>query len=96
MAAAPPPDPTCVAAHAHAQKHRAELLASTTCGCYFCFRQFPATAVAHWIDGNQTALCPSCGIDAVLGSSSGFVITDHFLRKMHRTFFAPHQKSRTP
>ena len=96
MAAAPPPDPQCVAARTHAQAHRTELLASQTCGCFFCFRQFPASDIKKWIDGNQTALCPRCGIDAILGSSSGYTINDQFLRRMHRAFFAPHMKSRTP
>jgi hypothetical protein len=94
--AAPPPDPICVAAHKHASRHRAELQTSGACGCFFCFRQFGFAEIAHWIDGNQTALCPRCGIDAVIGSGSGFLINDGFLRRMHRQWFAPHQKSRMP
>ena len=87
-------DPICAAARIHAQRHRSELLASKTCGCFFCFQQFPATEITKWIDGNQTALCPRCGIDAIVGSSSGFVISDNFLRRMHRAFFVQHSKSR--
>lgn len=94
--AAPPLDPDCLAARQHAQRNRGELLASLICGCFFCFHQFPANAVTKWIDGNQTALCPRCGIDAILGSSSGFAINDQFLRRMNRAFFALSMKSRTP
>ena len=84
----PPPDPTVLEAHAHANKHRSELQASTHCGCFFCFRQFGFGDITKWIDANQTALCPKCGIDAVIGSSSGYVISDVFLRKMHLHWFA--------
>ena len=90
-----PHDPICAAARIHAQRHRAELLASKTCGCFFCFRQFAASEITTWIDGGQTALCPRCGIDAIVGSSSGFVISDHFLRRMHRAFFNQHSKTRS-
>jgi hypothetical protein len=36
-----------------------------------------ASAVLHWTDksraqGEWTALCPSCGIDAVIGDAAGF------------------------
>jgi hypothetical protein len=83
-----PPDPTVLAAYLHATKHRSELQTSDKCGCFFCFRLFGFTDITKWIDSNQTALCPRCGIDAVLGSSSGYVITDQFLRRMHLHWFA--------
>lgn len=34
--------------------------------CFFCFEQFPASIIATWADGNQTALCPHCHVDAVV------------------------------
>ena len=37
------------------------------CGCYFCIRSFPSSAVVEFADRNaDTALCPNCGIDSVL------------------------------
>lgn len=39
---------------------------TSECGCYFCTRTFHGSAVAEWTDGGETALCPFCGIDAVL------------------------------
>jgi hypothetical protein len=35
----------------------------------------------------QTALCPKCGIDAVIGSASGYPISREFLAEMHRHWF---------
>ena len=66
-----------------ASRHRAEVEASEQCGCFSCFRTFPPSTITRWIDGNQTALCPKCGIDTVLGSASMHGINDTFLRRLH-------------
>jgi len=81
-----------IAAHKHASRHRAEVEASPRCGCFFCFRTFAGSAVKSWTDGGQTALCPSCGVDSVLGSASTHRLDDAFLRKMHQHFFAYRSK----
>jgi hypothetical protein len=79
-----------IAAREHASRHRASLEAGERCGCFFCFRTFPPTAIKAWIDGNQTALCPHCGIDAVLGAEQRIDIV--FLRQMHQHHFAYRSK----
>ncbi|HEY5922917.1 MAG TPA: hypothetical protein VIV11_14660 [Kofleriaceae bacterium] len=71
------------AALTHAANHRGELSDSATCGCFFCFRTFLPTAIRIWIDKNQTALCPHCGIDAVIGTAAGFKLDDRFLRRLN-------------
>ena len=81
-----------VAAHAHASKHRSALEASDKCACFFCFRSFAPVEIKAWIDGSQTALCPGCGTDSVLGNASGHSLSDGFLRKMHRHYFAYRSK----
>lgn len=95
MAATPPMTPEalrCIDAHKHASRHRVELEASASCGCFFCFRTFPPASIKAWIDGKQTALCPSCGVDSVIGSASTHRIDDAFLRKMHKHFFSYRSK----
>jgi hypothetical protein len=81
-----------IAAKEHASRHRSELLASTRCGCFFCFRGFAPSEIKAWIDGDSTALCPGCGVDAVLGDASPASIADGFLRKMHQHYFAYRSK----
>lgn len=76
-----------IAAHKHASRHRAEIESSSRCGCYFCFRSFASSDIKVWIDANQTALCPRCGVDSVIGSASQHRIDDAFLRGMHTHFF---------
>jgi hypothetical protein len=77
-----------VSAHKHASRHRAEIESSSRCGCFFCFRSFASSDIKAWIDANQTALCPRCGVDAVLGNASQHRLDDTFLRGMHTHFFA--------
>ncbi|WP_337867994.1 cytoplasmic protein [Meiothermus sp.] len=74
-------------AHQHASRHRAEILQSEQCGCFYCLRIFPPSEIEEWIDEGQTALCPYCGIDAVLGSASGAQITEDFLGQMRERYF---------
>lgn len=75
------------AALTHASRHRAELEGSKLCACFFCFRTFANTAIHKWIDDKQTALCPGCGIDSVIGAASGLSLDDKFLRKLHQHHF---------
>ena len=82
----------CVAAHKHASQHRAEVEASERCGCFFCFRTFAPSTIKEWCDNKQTALCPHCGVDAVLGSGSTHRLDDTFLRKMHKHYFSYRSK----
>ena len=76
-----------VAAHKHSVRHRAELEASTTCGCFYCLRIFSPSEITEWIDDGQTALCPHCPVDSVIGSASGYPITPEFLKLMHDFWF---------
>jgi hypothetical protein len=92
-----PPD--VEAAHPHSIRHRSEVEASGVCGCFYCLAVFPPSEVTEWIDWpadtpagaenarGQTALCPRCSIDSVIGSASGFPITPEFLARMEAHWF---------
>jgi hypothetical protein len=82
------PIPDVNRAHSHADRHRDELLASELCGCFYCLRTFPPGAIWEWL-ANETAFCPFCRIDSVIGSASGFPITEDFLRRMYVRWFGP-------
>ena len=41
----------------------------------------------EWIDDDNTALCPKCGIDSVIGTKSGYPITKEFLGQMQAHWF---------
>ena len=94
-----------IQAHEHSSNHRAELLASVKCGCFYCLAIFEPAKILDWVDApegqdhaeindvGQTALCPKCGIDSVIGDKSGYPLTIEFLREMHSHWFSAHKGS---
>jgi hypothetical protein len=76
-------------AHKKCRRNRADIERSQKCGCFHCKRIFDADQFANldWIDAGQSALCPFCGIDSVIGDHSGFEITSEFLKQMHEVWF---------
>lgn len=94
-----PAQPDVEAAHRHAGQHRNAVQASGVCGCFYCLAIFPPGEVTEWIDWpadtpaaeenarGQTALCPRCGIDSVIGDASGLPIAPEFLARMEAHWF---------
>ncbi len=70
-------------------------MSSSLCGCFDCLWMFQPTEIKEWVDESvldgkgQTALCPKCGIDSVIGSESGYPITKEFLGSMQKRWFGP-------
>jgi len=79
--------PNVSAAHDHSSRHRAEILASEVCACFYCRENFDPSEIVEWTDDDQTAICPRCGIDSVIGSEGGFPLTKEFLDEMHEYWF---------
>lgn len=76
-----------VKAHEHCTNNKAEIRASKTCGCFYCLQIFPAHEVYEWVNDEDTAICPKCGIDSVIGDESGIEYTPQFLQIMHKFWF---------
>lgn len=80
-------------AHKFSNNHKPELEKDHVCGCFYCLAVFEPAEITEWIVDNNdcdrrgTAICPRCGIDAVIGESSGFQITHEFLKAMHKRWF---------
>lgn len=74
-------------AHQRSSYHRREIEKSRFCGCFYCKRTFPPTEIDEWCHEEQTAVCPYCGIDSVIGSASGHDIDDLFLERMNQYWF---------
>lgn len=87
-----------IEAHDHCQKHRKEVLRSRICGCFYCMKLFHPEDIVDWFDVlegetdyskyGQTAQCPKCGIDSVIGDASGFTVDEILLEKMNRFWFS--------
>ena len=79
--------------HKFSSLHREDILKSSTCGCFYCTKQFNSKKIVDWVDEDknnigQTALCPFCGIDSVIGDKS-IKITEDLLLEMKKYWFYP-------
>lgn len=55
------------------------------CVCYYCKALFEHSAINRWVEKEQTAVCPYCGIDAIL--SKKYVSSDEVLDSLHQRWF---------
>lgn len=81
-----------IIAHRSSSNHKKALEHDKICGCFYCLKIFSPKEIKMWIQGEPgdalgTAICPYCGIDSVIGESSGFPITHEFLRRMEKYWF---------
>lgn len=88
-----------LAAHRHTTDNRAEVEASTLCGCCNCLQTFAPDDIVAYVGLDidnfdkpdaaavETALCPRCGSEAVVGDRSGYTIDPTFLRQMNEAWF---------
>ena len=88
----PAADSSLDAGYRGSLRHRAKFESTARCGCYHCLHFFSSKCIRHWIDEDrtgrgQTALCPRCGIDAVLLSQPEHPLTREFLRAMQLRWF---------
>lgn len=80
-------------AHTFSSNHKPELEKDDICGCFYCEEIFSPSEITEWLihnnpcDKRGTAVCPHCGIDSVIGESSGYPITKPFLRAMKKYWF---------
>lgn len=77
-----------IEAHEFSINHKKLLLQDKKCGCFNCLKIFNPKEIEEWIDDTSgTAICPYCGIDSIIGESSGFPITEEFMKEMQDFWF---------
>ena len=82
-----------IEAHKHCANHMEKLKKDKICGCFYCLSVYSPEEIESWIiadddiDRFGTAICPHCGIDSVIGESSGYPITKEFLQEMNEYWF---------
>ncbi len=69
--------------------NKEEILKSTFVGCFYCKRIYSPAEIEEWIPdkAGETAMCPHCAIDSVIGDASGIELTSKFLEEMHERWF---------
>lgn len=81
------------AVHKHSSYHRAEIESAIRMMCFHCKNVISpllcGDVITEWIDSGQTALCPLCGIDSLLGywPNSSFIFNNEFIEAMHNQYF---------
>lgn len=79
-------------AHRYSSNNKPDLQHDKICGCFCCLEIFDPKKVEYMQADNDcdrlgTAVCPYCGVDSVIGESSGFPITKEFLQEMQKKWF---------
>lgn len=72
--------------HEHSSNHKEELQNSEICGCFYCLKMFHNSDIKEWIDKGNTAICPFCGTDSVIGNKE-LEINDGLLNQMKEYWF---------
>ena len=81
-----------IASHMFSSNHKENLSRDKKCGCFYCLEVFDPSKITEWLNEENgfpggTALCPFCGVDSIIGESSGYPISKSFLIKMYDYWF---------
>ncbi|WP_375749865.1 hypothetical protein [Vibrio sp. HN007] len=63
----------------HTKRNFRQIISSSRCGCLSCLRIFSPSKVVEWTGHSTTAVCPYCEEDKVIGSASGYPITEEYM-----------------
>jgi hypothetical protein len=74
------------ALHRESSHNRASLAESTECGCFYCKTIYKPEEIECWCDGGETAICPYCSIDSVIGNDT-IDICAEMLEDMYQRWF---------
>jgi TPR repeat protein len=91
-------DPKFAELHKHAANNEIEILHSTNCSCFFCRQTYSARKVNDWINDDRgvTAICPECGMDAVIGDACGIVLDKVLLKEMNLAYYGEDYMEKHP
>jgi hypothetical protein len=83
--------------HRLCSANRDTLARCSRAGCFYCCEIFAPAEIMDWVDGQQvvtgstadgiTALCPRCGIDAVIPEMEGVALSKDLLVEMKAHWF---------
>lgn len=83
-----------IEAHRYSSNNKPSLEEDDKCGCFHCLKIFQPSEIKDWITSQKnecdklgTAVCPYCGVDSIIGESSGYPVTELFLQKMKDRWF---------
>lgn len=63
--------------------NREKILAVDEASCFFCCKYIQTKEITEWWDEGKTAVCPKCGIDALIPKRREL----NLLNQMHKYWF---------
>jgi hypothetical protein len=84
--------------HSRASNNEIEILHSKTCSCFFCRQTYSAREVNDWINDKRgvTAICPECGVDAVIGDGGGEPLSKDVLKELNLAYYGENYMEKHP
>ena len=73
-------------AYEHSRSNRRFMVSGADCHCFHCLHAFSAEQISDWVDNGETALCPNCGVDAVL-SGQADCLSEELIGELHAAYF---------
>lgn len=73
--------------HAASSHHKKQLEKSGGCACFYCVQMFCFDEIDDWTDDGETAICPKCGIDAVIPADIIPEEGGSFVKRMQQYWF---------
>lgn len=73
--------------HAYASNNKELIKESEYCYCFHCKKQFESKEVVRYLEGENTALCPHCGIDAIIPNNVDEPIDNELIEGMNKYWF---------
>lgn len=73
--------------HAYSAHNRELVAVSNQCYCFYCKQSMYRGEIERHIDDGQTALCPKCGIDAIIPDSIEESVDENIIAEMNEYWF---------
>jgi TPR repeat protein len=91
-------DPKLIEIYKHSSNNEIEILHSKEASCFFCRQNYSARKVNDWINDERgvTAICPECGMDAVIGDASGVNLDKTLLKDMNIAYYGEDYMEKHP
>lgn len=73
--------------HAYASHNKALIEKSQKCYCFYCKNVMDSSEINRYLDEEETALCPKCGIDSIIPDGIDENIDKGIIEEMHDYWF---------
>lgn len=73
--------------HAYSSHNQNLIATANQCYCFYCKRSMNKNDIKDYTDDGQTAICPTCGVDAIIPDSIEESLDDAVIQEMNEYWF---------